>query len=176
MSSSSRSSRSAAGKSTTKSPWNTVQAWCGQHRYVVLSGVLSVIVLGVLAIGNPSSDTVATTDDADAEEFSDLGLEDELSIDTDKPSRSASGFTPVTPVRPAPSADFADLTLNFGGQSSSPSGVVAAAFEGSSQTSYEAPVWLAGTIETDDDIPAFVFPSSAEISLPQATGPILMPQ
>lgn len=174
--SSSRSARSAAGKSAAKSPMNTMLTWCSQHRYVVLGTVLGVIVLGVFVIGNPSSPSVVAKDDTDSEEFSDLGLEEELSVDKDKPTRSASGFTPVTSVRPAPSAEFADLTLNFGGQSTSTSGVVGAAYEGALQPSFEAPVWLAGTIETDDDIPAFAFPSSAEIPLPHATGPILMPQ
>lgn len=175
-SSSSRSLRSTAAKS----PWDSLRTWCTQHRYLVLGGALGVVVLGVFSIGNPLSPTVVVMDESGDEEFSDLGLEEELPVHTDKvsskASRSSTGFTSVTPVRPSPSADFADLTLNFGGEVPANPGVVAAAFEGMPQPSPAAPVWLAGTIETDDDITTFAFPSSAEVPLPQATGPILMPQ
>jgi hypothetical protein len=152
-----------------------MRTWCSQHRYLVLGAALGGMVLGVIAIGNPLSPTAVVTDDTESEEFRDLGLEDELPADTDKPSRSTSGFTSITPVRPATPADFADLTLNFGGQPRPVSGVVAAGFESLPQSSPAAPVWLAGTIETDDELPAFAFPSSSEVPQ-QATGPILMPQ
>ena len=165
------SSRSSKATSRLVSTWRqhitTMRTWCGRHRYVALGVVLSSLLLGVLALSFPNGSSVTETSGFDEEEFADLGLEDEVVDDVGGKSLRAPQPI-VKSVTPASSAEFTDLTLSFGGERIPATGVVAATFEGQPRSSANSPVWLAGTIETDDS-PVAPFPQTS-------TGPILLPQ
>ncbi|HET6425605.1 MAG TPA: hypothetical protein VFG20_18085 [Planctomycetaceae bacterium] len=174
MGTSSHSSRSKVTAFTRH--WEQLRTWCGQRPYVVLGFGLSMVILGGAVIGNSFMTPVAVINDTEEEEFADLGLELDLPLDDARPSRSTLRVAAVTPVRPPSTAEFADLTTAFGTDHSPASGIVAATYEGLPSPSPEAPVWLAGTIETDDDLADFTFPSPAGQVLAPVTGPILSPQ
>lgn len=168
MGSSSRSTK--ATKRLAATWWQhlaVIRTWCGRHRYLAIAAIMSPVLLIVLAIGLPSGSSVTESSGTDEEEFADLGLEDDP-VDA---VRNPSGPVPhpvVKSVTPAPSADFADFTMNFGHERPLATGVVAATFEGQPRSSASSPVWLAGTIETDDS-PVAPYPATS-------TGPILLPQ
>lgn len=168
MGSSSRSTKTTKRLTTTCWQYLTqLRSWCGRHRYLAITAIVSPVLLMVLTIGLPSGSSVTESLGSDDEEFADLGLEEETVGDVRRQSLP-SPQPLVKSVTPASSAEFTDLTLNFGGERLPATGVVAATFEGQPRPSASSPVWLAGTIETDDS-PVAPFPSTA-------TGPILLPQ
>lgn len=177
MGSSSHSSRSRSGKNVTLlHRWNEFRTWCAGRPYVVVGFGLSVLILGGALLGNPFSAQVAVIDESEEEEFTDLGLEVDSAVEGGHRPRSAPRVAAATPLPPSGSAEFTDLTAAFGRELSATSGIVAATYEGVSQPSPEAPVWLAGTIETDDEFADFALPSPADQFAPPVSGPILSPQ
>jgi hypothetical protein len=172
---SSRSSSKKASPSTTvMSVFGNALAWCSAHRYAALGLGLGVLVLGVAVVMNAPTKSSADVEDEDAE-FSEFDpIDDAPLYASDLAPRVANPKT--VPVRSHAQPAFEDLTPLFAPMTSTDSGVIAATFEGRPQPASVAPVWLAGTIETDDDMPSIEIPSSFAAPVQQATGPFLAPQ
>lgn len=181
------SSGSSRSSRTEPSWWTTVHersapviAWCSTHRYLSLAGLALLGVLLGLAISKPSArDSLNDETDDDLavlEEFEDFASEPRA----EPPIKIARESSP----HPATTAAFEDVTPVWGESSLPANRLMTATFEGSPPSVNAGPVWLAGTIETDD------FSSSSDpLFLPQAepvrdfsppevqaTGPLLIPQ
>ncbi len=148
-------------------------AWCSEHRYVSLAIATGVAMLVVLGSGNSFNTSTATTA-SDDDELVALDQFDDLADEPGTESRPS-----VTSVRTTPAehhARFDDLTPFFGNANPPGTGIVTATFEGASRPVETGPVWLAGTIETDDVPAQTPFDPVTPAFLPQASGPLLTPQ
>lgn len=165
------SSRSSKATSRLVSTWRqhitTMRSWCGRHRYVALGVVLSSLFFGVLALSFPNGSSVTETSGFDEEEFADLGLEDEVVDDVGRGQLEGSAADcEIGYARVFSGVHGSDVEL---WRRTDPSdGGRCCHIRGTARSSVNSPVWLAGTIETDDS-PVAPFPQTS-------TGPILLPQ
>ncbi len=152
-----------------------VRECLGAHRYLALATSFAVVALGAMSVWNSFQSPDLMTDDDKEDELAQLGLFDELPIDqgeSDGHTNRAQAVTVPTPHR----GPLEDLSPLFRPESIHGSGVITATFEGTSLSTPALPVWLAGTIETDDEPVPRLQPDFAREPVQQATGPILVPQ
>lgn len=130
-------------------------------------------MLVVLGSGNSFNASTATTA-SDDDELVALDQFEDLANEPSTESRLSvtSIGTPHTEHHPR----FDDLTPFFGNATPRGTGIVTATFEGVSLPAETGPVWLAGTIETDDVPAQTAFDPVTPAFLPQASGPLLTPQ
>jgi len=147
-------------------------AWCGNHPYVslgVTTAVCALLTLGIWGASDPS-----VIEDGDEDEIAALGALGDIEAESGgevrvKPRRARESW-------PEPLAGIDAPVPLFDGNSEFDHGIVAATFEGASRTANVGPVWLAGTIETDDVLPQADFLPTIPPPVRQAAGPLLIPQ
>lgn len=146
-------------------------AWFSTHRYASLGIV--VFAGALVSLGIWGSSGSALTADNDEDEIAALGELGDFEADSsgelrEKPSRAREFW-----AEPRTGMD-ASVPL-FDRSSEFDTGIVAATFEGSSRIVNVGPVWLAGTIETDDVLPQADFLPTIPPPGRQAAGPLLIP-
>lgn len=168
----------SSGKSR-RSPANVGESlafawsWLGSHRLITLGIALAITAVVANVAWNSLQTPVVMTDDDDDDELKALGLFDELPVDPE-PTAVTSRHRDSRKSTLTPTAEFDDLSPLFAVPGAARSAVVTATFEGTPPAS--TPVWLAGTIETDDESDSLSIAPYAPGPIQQASGPFLVPQ
>ncbi len=173
------STTSSSRSPRTKTPlWTTLQkrmvpvlAWCSAHRGLSLGCVTAVgFLLGAsLWIPSPPS----PLDDQD-DEIASLGEFDEFASEID--DVEAINTVPAPVPRAVFPSQIDDLAPLLAGNHELTHGIMTATFEGTPRSIDTGPVWLAGTIETEDLAPQAELLPEFPSAVPQAGGPLLIPQ
>lgn len=170
------SSRSHRNKSAATNPLRqrlaAAFALCSSYRYTSLGIVSSAGALLVMACWSSFNSPAALVND-DEDELAAFDHLDGLEADLGEEVSSHPIRVPVP--RLEQHAGFDDLVPMFAGNSAPEPGIVSAMFQGPPRSVDAGPVWLAGTIETDDIAPEGSFLPAIPAPVFPTTGPLLTP-
>ncbi len=172
-SSSSRSHRSKPSFLTSaKERLTPALKWMGSHRYASLGVVAAVCASIMLGMGSSSEPSLINDSDDEIAALGDLG-----EFETDAVTEIRLPPTRAVATHAEHHTDIDDLASMFDNSPETGRGIMTATFEGPSRSVNAGPVWLAGTIETDDILaPPMDFLPAIPSPARQAVGPLLIPQ